>query len=63
VENDAEVTFATLVANPDVLKMPVWREAPFKVLTTPFIQRGGRFSTVWAMTAWPFQLSSSYDVL
>jgi hypothetical protein len=30
VENDAEVTFATLVANPDVLKMPVWREAPFK---------------------------------
>ncbi len=49
VENGAEVTFATRVANPDVLRMPVWREAPFNVLTTPFIQRGGRFSTAWAM--------------
>jgi hypothetical protein len=39
VENDAEVTFATRVANPDVLKMPVWREAPFKVLTTPNSKR------------------------
>jgi len=37
VENGAEVTFATRLANPEVLKMPVWREAPFKVLTTQFI--------------------------
>ena len=42
VENDAEVTFATRVANPEVLNMPVWRECRSKVLTTPFIQRGGR---------------------
>jgi len=63
VENGAEVTFATRVANPDILKMPVWRAAPFKVLTTPFIQRGGRFSTAWAMTAWPSEFSGPYDVL
>jgi glycosyltransferase involved in cell wall biosynthesis len=63
VENGAEVTFATRVANPTVLNMPVWREAPFQVLTTPFINGGGRFSTAWAMTAWPFHLSRSYDVL
>jgi len=63
LENGAEVTFATRVANPDVLKMPVWRDAPFKVLTTPFIRRGGRFSTAWALTVWPFHLSGFYDVL
>jgi hypothetical protein len=37
-----KVTFATRVANSELLNMPVWREAPFKVLTTRFIQRGAR---------------------
>ena len=40
LQNDAEVTFATRIANPDVLKMSVWREAPFKLLTALFILRG-----------------------
>lgn len=43
--------------------MPVWRDAPFQVLATPFINRGGRLSTVWATAMWPFQLSRHYDVL
>lgn len=63
LENGAEVTFVTRFANPDVLDLRVWREAPFKVLKTPFIQQGGRFSTAWAMSFWPFEFSGSYDVL
>jgi glycosyltransferase involved in cell wall biosynthesis len=63
VENGAEVTFAARVANPQILKTPVWRDAPFKVLTTPFIHRGGRYSTAWALATWPFRLSGPYDVL
>ena len=62
----AEVTVAARIANPDTPLVRLRREIPIRLLTTPLARDPGqlRWSTSWAMAAWPLQLrSGSFDLL
>ena len=61
-QNGADVTVVSRVASPGVPALDELRRIPVRYLATPF-PRGGRASTLWAMTFWPLRLSPTFDVL
>jgi len=62
VQNGAEVTVVSRVADPGVPALDELRRVPVQHLATPF-HHGGRPSTLWAMAFWPLRLSRTFDVL
>src|SRR6267378_7444582 len=66
VENGAEVTFVSRVVRRDTPLVQLSQDIPIRLLTTPFAASRGwfRFSTGWALLAWPLQLRwRKFDVL